>query len=369
MKRVLHCLLALSLPSISIAAPPTTQPAYEVVDAHTLSAESLLPVEEAAASLGFRLYEGVGGVTLVPQAAFDPTPVVFRYAHQTGLYPEFKNEQPVNGGTPIGMDLPAHLRETRLKLLRSIGNLPADSLVAFDYEVWGPTLPPEGPYRELAIQQVRERHPWLVGFDEGRQLVPVTGYLWQQGATAFFRETLAVAREVRPDLRYGFYYPQARHFWKGYATERGDELRATNDLLAETWADCDWFPASVYLFYPSGEGEGHVPSEANRQYVEANVSEWRRIEAATRRADRSARPVIAVLEPSLHGSNRYVSGLIPMNGFRLVMDAAHAAGGDGLMIWGEALDAAIRREHIQAAAMYGPVFAEWVADELAAGQD
>src|SRR5690606_18043366 len=95
---------------------------------------------------------------------------------------------------------------------------------------------------------VRERYP-----DLGPDCVEaVAASEWQQKAAAFFEASIDVAKATRPELRWGFYYPQARHYWSGaYSGELAGSRRAQNDLLAATWAMVDWFPVSLYWFYPT----------------------------------------------------------------------------------------------------------------------
>jgi hypothetical protein len=353
--------LFMSVTKRVVAEPP----AYRATDAHTLVASEELSVREAADRIGFKLFDGVGRVVLTRYAAVEDQPIVFKYPQFFGAHPEIRNGKIVHGGTPIGADLVYHARKVEADLRRM--TWPDGTMVAIDYEAWGPTMPSRGPYFDLAMKQAAKQMPEL----EGECLLKAAKALWQERAVAFYKTTIGTAKRVRPEYRFGFYYPQARHYWDGYSSDRGGERRAVNDLFADVWKQADWFAASVYYFYPSRPDAsratpGFVKPKDNRRYVHDNVAEWRRLETMTR-GDGEKRPVYAVAWPRTHESNREARKTIPSmtpDDWRVWFEASHAGGADGLIIWGEALSRDLRQFHTIQAAVYGPVFAEFVAHKL-----
>ena len=374
----------LASPSGLLASPsgPTTRPTattpheltMPAADARRLGlgeaeAAVSVPVSEAAGRLGFRLFDAVGRLALVHFAAVDEQAVKFKYAQHFGLYPRVRDGQVLHGGTPLGADLEAHALAVAQNLRRDPA-LPG-TWAFIDYESWPTTLPAQGPHRELAMLQAERRFPELRRYGPGAR-AKLVDLLWRRAARQFYLTTIRAAKAARPDLKFGFYHPQARHFFQAaYSGSRGDQRRAANDVLGPAWAEADLFAASVYVFYPTGdESRGttipYASEEANRRYVRDNVAEFVRLERQTRPEGVGARPVVAVIEPGVHASN---AGRLPPEERRVTradyglwMREAHAAGAAGLAVWGEALDDGARNGHRLAGPLYGHAFADFIAD-------
>ena len=340
-------------------------PAGAAADLGFADAPAEVPTQAVAEAVGFRLYNAVARAAVGTHAPFDPRPIAFKYGHQFGRWPQIHRGEVLHGGTPLGGDLAAHAAAVRRDALDA-SHAPG-TWVFVDYERWGPTMPASGEYRDLAEAQTRERYPEFAR--EFPAVVPaLAAHLWEVEAERFYLETLRAAKLARPDLKWGYYYPQARHFWKGYDTDAGDERRAENDRFARVWAECDVFAASVYCFYPTREA-GRIPyatPDQNRAYVGSNVAEWVRLKGGPE----DSRPVVAVIEPAIHPGNRdrLPAGerFVTASDYRLWMEAAADAGADGLIVWGVALDADVRADHLAASQVYGEVFADFVRDRAIA---
>lgn len=341
-KNPLYILLISALCVLPSAFGQTTQPYTVELPAAEAQRLGLLPerVQVGAARLGEALgFELYWCLMNVPSDGFEGAVAdipCLTINDSYGLHPQIKEGKAINGGTPIGADIDAHRRKLARDLKR-VGAmarvLPRDMLVAMDYESWPATLPAEddaryAPYRELALEQIRDRYPDL----EEACVVAVAEKEWQRKAAEFFEASIDVAKATRPELRWGFYYPQARHYWSGaYSGDLGDQRRAANDVLAATWAKVDWFPVSVYWFYPTGEGEGYGTEANNRQYVRDNVTEFVRLAGGPD----DPRPVLPMIEPGIHHSNSTFKGEpIPDADLDLILAESHAAGAAGLMVWG-----------------------------------
>ena len=364
----------LASPSTRPVATTTHELTMPAADARRLGLDGeagpvRVPISRAAERFGFRLYDAVGGLALVHFAAVDEQPIKFKYAQHFGLYPRIEGGRVFHGGTPLGADLEGHARAIAQNLLRDPAG--PGTWAFIDYESWPTALPAGGPYRELAMLQAERRFPELREYGPGAR-ARLVDLLWRRAAREFYVTTIRAAKAARPDLKFGFYHPQARYFFQSaYSGGRAEERRSANDVLGPAWAEADVLAASVYCFYPTGDAERgttipYASEAANRRYVRDNVAEFARLEQQTRPEGVAPRPVIAVIEPGVHGSNadrlppeeRRVSEA----DYRLWMEASRAGGAAGLAVWGEAPDDGRRNGHRVNAPVYGRAFARFVAD-------
>lgn len=327
-------------------------------DSLTVSTEAL------ADSLGYRLYNGVSRVDLNPYAPFDEQPIRFVYGHQFGIYPHINKGKPLHGGIPLTYSRQSHIDEIRkdAKAMQA----PEGTWVFIDYEAWRMTFPSKGKYHDMSTNYVKSSMPWLP--DE--LILPVTKAWWEHNSIQIHQDTLDAAKETRPDYKWGWYFPQNRHYWDDgklfpYSGPSGDKRRAENDLLDEVWKNSDVMMSSVYIPYPiKRKGIDSTSTDSPEQiykYVYENVNEWKRIRD---RGD-STRPLVSVIEPHIHIGNKHHKELpLIEEEFEIVFRASKEAGADGVVIWGWAPEKKDVEHHVKSAKVYGKVFGNYLLNLL-----
>ncbi|MBN8551189.1 MAG: hypothetical protein J0M12_17890 [Deltaproteobacteria bacterium] len=227
----------------------------------------------------------------------------------------------VNSGTPLYGSLEANTEAIARHIVATVPDPAYNGYVVFDFESWFPAWELTQPeMRAEALAQFAAQNPGLgeAAIERGTQ------ELWDEKALAFYVQTAALTKQLRPNAKLGFYDLVSRQYWQGYADPvRGDLLRAWNNKALPVHQLCDFVIADIYQFYRSALDSSGFPLPeppswivppngtlyfaGNKRYVEENVNEALRLAAAA-----GDKPVMA------YAWHRYHNSGGPLDAFYLV---------------------------------------------------
>lgn len=241
--------------------------------------------------------------------------VIF-YETDLGTYPRIWKGHVHHGGTPVGMDLIAHLRKVREDVDAKIPDQAFDGLVIIDWEsrpfAWGVSM--DEAYKELVRSHVRLDNPDLTG----EELDRAAEARYDRDARRFLETTIGLCRQMRPRAKWGFYafpnstwYKEQKH---GFITEASDVL----------------FPgcyATRYGVRGVPENRSQASAEWFRGVVEHQVEFAREVGGD----DKLVYPVV---RPEYHEFNKVYGGKA-LNDLdaRTSILGAQEAGADGVIFW------------------------------------
>ncbi len=260
--------------------------------------------------------------------------------HLYGIVPRIKDGEVINGGIPQSIDLDAHLSALESNI--SLWNIPLDfdGYGVIDYESWYPLWNSTGEeYREMSRELVRDQHPsWTTQQIENQAKID-----YEDAAKTIMLETIRKTRELRPNMKIGYYDYPRRYYWDGYDSSRGDLLRAQNDQLSWLWEKVDVLLPSIYQFYPGVDSlpipSGYALYQQNENFIRTNIREAMRISA-----NNGDLPVYAYAWYRYHDSNNktFVDTNIQIGNhlitnpedLRQQLYLPFEEGADGVFVWG-----------------------------------
>lgn len=177
--------------------------------------------------------------------AFDGGNITLFY--KVGLWPQLlPDNKTVNGGIPQLGNLSAHLAQVAVDVQAQMPNATSAAVAIIDWEAWRVTYELNydalSPYRTASQQLVRRQHPdWTNETQIGIQAKKD----FDCAARAFFEQTLATCKALRPQARWGYYeYPLCAADIEGMHCNNA----AANDGLDWLWKATDVLSPSIYQY-------------------------------------------------------------------------------------------------------------------------
>lgn len=257
---------------------------------------------------------------LEPNVSLDGTPITrdarIMYEHDFGTYPRFYKGNPEHGGTPMEVNIDAHLAELRKDVDKYV---PADfsGWAIIDYESWDPVYSAcKEEYRQRARAIVRQRHPNRSDADIER----LAKVAWESAARTFLERTIQLCKQMRPNARWGYYGMPWGH--------QGEAAR-----LDWLWSASDALYPNAYFVKPLARGPakaGEMPVQQYRDTVKLIFEQARRLAGPDK-------PVVAMIFLGYEHENPNAPARITAEDLELALTDPIAAGADGIAIW-DALD-------------------------------
>jgi hyaluronoglucosaminidase len=292
-------------PSAPVAAPPAPAPSSPAAQA-------------PRAREPFYTWAVTG--KLAPNVSLEGTPItrdaLIMYEHDFGTYPRFYKGNPEHGGTPIEVNIDAHLAELRKDVEKYV---PADfsGWAIIDYESWDPVYSAcKEEYRQRARAIVRQRHPNRSDADIER----LAKVAWESAARTFLERTIELCKQMRPKARWGYYGVPWGH--------QGEAAR-----LEWLWSASDALYPNAYLVKPLSRGAakpGEMPEQQYRDTVKLIFEQARRLAGPDK-------PVVAMIFLGYEHANPDAPARLTEQDLELALSDPIAAGADGIAIW-DALD-------------------------------
>ncbi|NDC37877.1 MAG: hypothetical protein EBZ48_07465 [Proteobacteria bacterium] len=253
----------------------------------------------------------------------------------------------VNSGTPLYSDLAAHEAAIRRHISSYVPDPEFDGYIVFDWEEWSPLWDLSTSWRldlrDEALAQYSAQNPGLAP----EQIQAGAKQRWYEAGLQLFLQTVLITRELRPRAKLSWYELVPVVYWNGYASTRGDLLRAENDSLLSIHQALDTIIVGIYQFYRSGvdtngipipypTGGGYPPNgtvyfERNLQYVKENIEEAKRIAALS-----GGNPVMAYAWHRYHDSGNLTDRFHLTNAADLYLQTIYPLqlGADMVTLWG-----------------------------------
>ncbi|KAJ8021363.1 Hyaluronidase-1 [Holothuria leucospilota] len=190
------------------------------------------------------LYLDKFGITANTGQNFTGDKIVIFYQDELGYYPYFNHTlQPVNGGLPQVGNISVHLEKATEDILKAIPDPQFKGVGILDWESWRPqweqNFDTRQIYRKKSIELVYNKHPeWS---NETIELVATAEF--EQAADNWMKSTLRLAKDLRPNARWGFY-----HF--PYCYNNKDPAYCTQEAVL-TNDNITWLFDSSTALYPS----------------------------------------------------------------------------------------------------------------------
>lgn len=254
--------------------------------------------------------------------------------HRFGAFPLIKNGRRINGGIPQEVNMNTHLRKVRKEIDKLIPDRDWDGYAVIDYESWKPewnSARLKEEYRVASRERVRRANPGLSATEIERRAAQE----FNDAAKSFLLETLAEAKRLRPNAKWGFY---------GFLGDiEADE--GAPDEFGWLWDEVDAFYPSVY-FRNYGEerwtrGRGTISASDQRDIVRDKVL------FAKEMSD--GRPILPFVWRMYKPGNPVYAGQ-PLNevDFSLCYEYPFDLGIDGLIFWDVVNSRSTQRELEQA---------------------
>ncbi|XP_077298516.1 hyaluronidase B-like [Arctopsyche grandis] len=184
-----------------------------------------------------------------------------------------------NGGVPQEGSLKIHLDMFRSQLEELIPDGGFSGIGVIDFESWRPVFRQNFgtlmPYKDLSYDIERKRHPfwpttWIKNEASKR---------FEDSAVYFMKETLKVAKKVRPSAKWGYYaYPYCFNMnGNNKLPNCPNEVVDENNRIQWLWDESDILFPSVYM------SKNRLSSAERLQMVKGRVLEARRVASRTNR--------------------------------------------------------------------------------------
>ncbi|KAI1729627.1 hyaluronidase domain-containing protein [Ditylenchus destructor] len=177
-------------------------------------------VPSASCTKNYTLDPSVYGIRTNDKQQFHGSEIVTFYEDQLGYYPrceaekitdqnstrpKYRVKKCVNGGLPQNANLTEHLKKAREDIEKLIPNIAFSGPAVIDWESWRPAYSLNWAdrtiYRSLSTRDAKRRFPDL----SDREAHKVGRELFNSAARQFIRETILLARKLRPYAQWGFY--------------------------------------------------------------------------------------------------------------------------------------------------------------------
>jgi hyaluronoglucosaminidase len=230
--------------------------------------------------------------------------------YEFGLYPMFdtrgcaagdwncSSAEVINGGLPQAVDMQAHLQAAQKDIEALLPDPLWNGVASIDWENWWPSWRMNGYdeyqiYQNRSIERVRAQHPgWALA-----KLTEQARRDWEGGARALFLESLALAKKLRPHGVWGWYnYAHCSSSCASFGAAGGRRCsgEAWNDELTWLYDQTTALFPSIYLIYGNATATTNTTIAMNREYVDCQLSEAKRVaRAAATRTSKAEQPIYA----------------------------------------------------------------------------
>lgn len=201
----------------------------------------------------------------------------FGITHNKGHeFLDYNAETPINGGLPQNCPIDKHLIRVSQQIREAIPREDFSGIAVIDFEEWRPLYQlnwgKKAVYRRESIRLVRKQYPQI----SEKSAEEMAKKEFNSAAKKVFLHTIALARQMRPYARWGFYgFPYCNYDAGNSETDMlcSEKFRKYNDEMSFIYqASSALFP-SIYL---SLKGT----SAQNYRYIQAVLVESARIAAA-----------------------------------------------------------------------------------------
>ncbi|EPB68897.1 hyaluronoglucosaminidase [Ancylostoma ceylanicum] len=203
--------------------------------------------------------------------------VVIFYEFIFGRYPYYKGykeDQPVNGGTPQNCSIDEHLKIAKENITERIPKEDFDGFAIIDLEEWRPIFDQnfwglKSVFRNQSLALVRK---WNSSLQNETEIAKLAEEQFNNAAREFFVKTIRLGRDMRKKAKWGFYgFPYCNY-------------NAGKNGTYECWKKYqDWNDKMMFIFnestalFPSIYLGSNATSEERFGYVQAVLNEARRI--------------------------------------------------------------------------------------------
>lgn len=263
------------------------------------------------------------GITANTGQNFTGDNIVLFYDNELGYYPFYseKTSEPVNGGLPQMVNLSIHLEKATEDILKIIPDPNFNGVPIIDWESWRPQWEQNFDtrliYRKKSIELVYNKHPeWT---NETVKLVALVEF--EQAAENMMESTLRLAKDLRPNARWGFY-----HYPYCYNKKKPGSCTQTAIL---TNNNITWLFDSTTALYPSIYMHGSQVKKA--EFVQGVISEALRIRNISRNH-------FIDIYPYARYQYSYSELFLTKNDLNVTVLQAAEMGLSGIVFWGSKND-------------------------------
>jgi hyaluronoglucosaminidase len=203
-------------------------------------------------------------------------------------------------------------------------------------------------YHNLSLQLVQREHPsWTA-----KQQLAEAQKQFDAAALTLLVETLKAAKSVRPAAKWGYYGYPGGCVQMSKPTDRdpirnGKLCQAANDKMAPLFAETTGFFPAIYL--PADAGHGWPSSAALKRYVTSIVDEATRARGNAGSAHDT--PLLVYVWPKYLNGSTFLSA----EDLEMSFSIPHSGCADGMVVWGDRLNAADAAFWSYTKAAIGPV--------------
>lgn len=254
------------------------------------------PTQECGIRHGVTFSLNQFDIVATPNEGFVRQNLTMFYKERLGLYPYYEpGGSAVNGGLPQLASLTQHYEKMPAGLDKYIPNPNAKGLSVIDWEDWRPlwirNWDSKDIYRNKSRELVAKKNPqWT-----SDQVAKVAQQEFELSARKFMRETLKLAKNLRPNQLWGFYlFPDCyNHDYKAGLknyTGRCPPVEVNrNNQLDWLWMECTAFFPSIYM------GSVLKSTDYGRLFVRNRLKEAMRLASV---GGGLARPVFVYTRPT-----------------------------------------------------------------------
>ncbi|WKX96391.1 hypothetical protein Q1695_012661 [Nippostrongylus brasiliensis] len=179
--------------------------------------------------------------------------IVIFYEYNFGYFPYYQDynaDQPVNGGLPQNCPLDKHLVRVSQQIRQAIPREDFSGIAVIDFEEWRPLYQlnwgKKSVYKRESLRLVKEQYPFI----SDKSAEELAKKEFNNAAKKIFLHTIAIARQLRPYARWGFYgFPYCNYDAGNSETDMlcSESFRRFNDQMSFIYqASTALFP-SIYL--------------------------------------------------------------------------------------------------------------------------
>jgi hypothetical protein len=239
-----------------------------------------------------------------------------------------RNGNPVNGGLPQYGDMPTHFAQLDYAINYLIPDPSWKGLTILDFEDWWDTWNlTRDIYHTQSKNKVRSEHPtWTDAQIEAQAIIE-----YEAAAKYFLQETLKRGKQLRPNVKWGYYGAPAKVYYDTTAPDGvgyPDEIKRENDKMDWLWQESTALFPSIYQFYTSNNDDARFGW--NETYISGVLDEANRVSARV-----GGRPIYSYIYHRYHPSGNSPGNLCSYRDMDQQIRLSAQKGLAGSVLWTE----------------------------------
>ena len=239
-----------------------------------------------------------------------------------GAFPWYRGDTAIDGGIPQNINYEKHFRKMEEGYKMIMPETDATCYGVIDFESWAPTWDYhiKAIYKEKSIEKVLSDNPELS--PEDPQVEQIARREFTTAAIEVLTRTIIKAKELRPNVKWGYYgFPQRCYYKGDGGAGYNPKLKIANDEMKILYDASQIIIPSLYLFQ-NYASTTDAKFEFNKKWQREHMEEAVRVS--------QGKPIFCYV---WYGYTPSCSPLLSEKDYELTLRSIINGGADGMLLW------------------------------------